>query len=323
MNKKQNIQHLEIVFSVILVILVSIYFCYSQKSIGIIERFNQYKIFNMYENNDTNENTHNKKIALCFLIYDKINNEQLWYDWLKNVDTQKYTIYIHYKNNKPLKYFEKYKLKDTIETSWGDISVVLAQILILKKALTDANNMHFIWLSQSCIPLKSFEYTYNYLKLDKSYFNISPDEQVFPRANKCLKYIKKSKIKKHNMASIINRKHSELFVKNENNIKKWFKDIKNVDEIALLTVIYKNNLENELVLTPNIAAGSIIFAQWSDMSNYKLFSQSNKINDYTYKYICPEELDYLLNSNSLFGRKFEDKCGGLDQLNDKLLYLNK
>ena len=54
----------------------------------------------MYENNDTNENTHNKKIALCFLIYDKINNEQLWYDWLKNVDTQKYTIYIHYKNNK-------------------------------------------------------------------------------------------------------------------------------------------------------------------------------------------------------------------------------
>ena len=44
----------------------------------------------------------NKKIALCFLIYDKINHEQIWYDYLKNIDPNKYNIYIHYKTNKPL-----------------------------------------------------------------------------------------------------------------------------------------------------------------------------------------------------------------------------
>ena len=31
----------------------------------------------------------------------------LWNTFFENIDENKYTIYIHYKNNKPLKYFEK------------------------------------------------------------------------------------------------------------------------------------------------------------------------------------------------------------------------
>ena len=31
-------------------------------------------------------NTSPKKIAFCFLIYDKINNEKLWYDYIKGID---------------------------------------------------------------------------------------------------------------------------------------------------------------------------------------------------------------------------------------------
>lgn len=27
-----------------------------------------------------------KVLGLCFLIYDKINHEKLWYNWLRNVD---------------------------------------------------------------------------------------------------------------------------------------------------------------------------------------------------------------------------------------------
>ena len=273
-------------------------------------------ILNKNKNKNQNISTlnSNKKLALCFLIYDKINKEDLWYQYLKSVDKSKYNIYIHYKENKPLKYFESYKLKHNIETSWGDLSIVMAQIHILQEALKDPDNMHFIWLSQSCIPLKSFNNVYNTLDLQKSYYNICPDSQVFPRADRCLKYIQKSKVKKANMASIINRKHAELFVNNKSNIEKWFDKINNVDEIALITILYHYNLHNELVLTPNIAAGSIIFAQWSDMSNYKVFSKSKKINDYTYKHICNEELQYLIKSNSMFGRKFQLECTGLENL---------
>lgn len=264
----------------------------------------------------------NKKIALCFLIYDKINHEQIWYDYLKNIDPNKYNIYIHYKTNKPLKYFEKYKLQNCIETCWGCLSIVLAQNLILKEALKDPLNQHFIWLSGACIPIKSFNYVYNYLDAGKSYYNIMLDKQVFPRANYALNYIEKNKIKKANMASIINRKHAELFVNNEDNIKKWFKNINNVDEHAYISLLYHYNLENELILTDNLAAGAIIFAQWSDMENYKIFNKSIKENDYTYKYICSEELEYLINSNSLFARKFLPECKGINNLNNMLNNFN-
>ena len=258
----------------------------------------------------------NKKIALCFLIYDKINHEQIWYDYLKNIDPNKYNIYIHYKINKPLKYFEKYKLQNCIETCWGCLSIVLAQNLILKEALKDPLNQQFIWLSGSCIPIKSFNYVYNYLDVNKSYYNLSPSEGIFPRANYALNYIEKNNIKKANMASIINRKHAELFVNNDDNIKKWFKNINNVDEHVYISLLYHYNLKNELILTDNLAAGAIIFAQWSDMENYKIFNKSIKENDYTYKYICSEELEYLINSDSLFARKFTPDCKGLKNLNE-------
>ena len=51
------------------------------------------------------------KKLLCFLIYDKINNEELWYDFFKKIDKSKYSIYIHYKDNKKLNYFEDHKIK--------------------------------------------------------------------------------------------------------------------------------------------------------------------------------------------------------------------
>ena len=267
-----------------------------------------------YKESYTNYN--NKKIAFCFLIYEEINHEDLWYQFFKNIDKNKYNIYIHYKVDNPLKYFQSYKLKNTIETCWGCLSIVEAQNLILKEALKDEMNQHFVWLSDSCIPIKSFDYIYNYLDTNKSYFNISPDSQVFPRANNVLKYINKKKIKKASMPSIINKKHAELFVNNDENISNWFKDINNVDEIVYITLLYHNNLQNELVLTPNIATGAIIFTGWADMSNYKHFDKSklSKNQPNSYDYICPEELDYLVKSKSLFARKFNKKCGGLEPL---------
>ena len=50
-----------------------------------------------------------KKLGFCFLIYDKINLEELWNIFFKNIYKKKYNIYIHYKIDVPLKYFEEYK----------------------------------------------------------------------------------------------------------------------------------------------------------------------------------------------------------------------
>jgi hypothetical protein len=83
--------------------------------------------------------------------------------FFNKIDQNKYNIYVHYKIQTPLKYFEKYKLTNCIESKYADVSLVYAQNILLEEALKDENNQHFIFLSNSCVPLKNFEYIYNNL----------------------------------------------------------------------------------------------------------------------------------------------------------------
>ena len=144
------------------------------------------------------------------------------------------------------------------------------------------------------------------------------NEHIFPRANKVLKYIEKPYIKKASMCSILNKKHAKLFVKKEKNIKKWFKFTSVPDEMAYITLLHYYKLASELVLTQNIATGAIIFSKWPNMFNTKNFKNSiiKKKTPYAYTYICPEELNYIINSKSLFARKFVKGCTGLENLNN-------
>ena len=124
-----------------------------------------------------------KKIAFCFLIYDVINHEELWNLFFNNIDKNLYEIYIHQKFDKRLKYFDEYKLKNKIDTNYADPTLINAYNLLFKKAYEDGCDK-FVILSQACIPLKSFDYIYEFLiKNDNGYFNICPKEQCFPRAN--------------------------------------------------------------------------------------------------------------------------------------------
>lgn len=253
-----------------------------------------------------------RKIAFCFLIYDIINHEELWNIFFKNVDANLYNIYIHYKFNKPLKYFEKYKLNNCIPTKWGCISLVKAQNLMLQKAMKDINNKHFIFISNSCIPFKSFKYVYDNLNEKYSYFNIKPQTQCFPRCNNTLKFIDKMFIQKASQWCILNRKHTELMLKNLNYII-WFDYLGTVgDEHCYITNIYYHNLQNEIIATPNLANDATTFTNWKSL-NYKYPSEHELKN---YNEITEEELLYLLNSKCFFGRKFNVEC--YNYLNKKI-----
>ena len=87
------------------------------------------------------------KLAFIFLIYSTINHESIWYNFFKNVDKTRYNIYIHYKTDVKLEYFDEYKVKNIINTKYADISIVKAQNYMLKEALIDADNTHFIFLN--------------------------------------------------------------------------------------------------------------------------------------------------------------------------------
>ena len=242
-----------------------------------------------------------KKIAFLFLIYEVIHMEELWNIFFSNVDKNKYSIYIHYKYNVPLKYFEKYKITNCVPTEYADVSLVTAQNILLREALLDADNQHFIFVSNSCIPLKNFDTIYNTLDASVSYFNICPQSQCFPRCDSL--EIDKKYIQKQSQWCILNRKHSIIMVNDAKYID-LYKNIYAPDELVYITNIFINNMQHEIITTPNVSVGATTFTNWEGM-DYKYPCIHGLKN---YSFISQEEVNYLLDSKSLFGRKFNREC---------------
>jgi hypothetical protein len=250
-----------------------------------------------------------KKIAFCFLIYDQINNEELWDLFFKNIDSNKYTIYIHFKTQKPLKYFEKYKITNCIETKYENQTIPLAYNVLFRNAFkSDPDNYKFIIVSGSCIPLKSFDHIYTKLTNDDfGYFNVCPTKQCFPNCNSLLKIIENKYISKSHNWFILNRKLVEnlCFEESDKILKSSYTQVYAPAEYFYYTFIKVLNLESEIIITHNKSNDATTFTDWGDIGyKYELGRGGLKL----YKSINKEELLYLLNSNCLFGRKFTNDC---------------
>lgn len=243
-----------------------------------------------------------RKIAFCFLIYDIINHEELWNLFFNNIDPNKYSIYIHYKNSAPLTYFNKYKLKKRIQTKYADISLVQAQNVLLNEALKDPSNEHFILVSGSCIPVKPFNYIYETLNPEYSYFSNTSQNRCFPRCNDALKYVDRKYIYKTSQWCILNRKHASLMTTSRGYLK-WFSKIHAADEHCYITSIMYNNLQDEIYTETDPT-----YVDWC------------RGDPYNYNNISDEELLSLVSSKHLFARKFNKSCD-LSALKDHITTL--
>jgi hypothetical protein len=234
-----------------------------------------------------------RKVAFCFLIYDRINHESVWHDFFQTALPVQYAIYIHAKDKTSLLFFEKHKIP-SLETTYGDISIVAAQTRLLEAALQDPDVHHMIFLSQSCIPLKSFDLMYKYLDPTKSYFTQELQSACFPRCNSVS--LDKKYIQKQYQWCILNRKHAQLMVDHQEYMK-WFETIFAPDEHCYLTNLYVHGLEGEAVLA-NGKTGTT-FVNWEDET-----ASSPKI----YTHISQAELERLMKGPHLFARKFSPDC---------------
>jgi len=242
-----------------------------------------------------------KKIAFCFLIYDIINFEEYWHNFFKDIDPNKYSIFIHYKIDVPLKYLEKYKLDRCIDTKYGGVSLVHAQNKMLREAYKDKNNYKFVFVSQSCIPLKRFDYVYNFLTTDNlGYFNFFEVKPEFIKYNKLIKNINSNHLHKAAQWAILNREITEI-VKYDS-VTKYFEDIFASDEYAYITKIFEKRLDDQIHITYRSADGATTFSNRSHWLNYKYKNPSGLKN---YELISKEELTHIVKSPCLFGRKFE------------------
>lgn len=146
----------------------------------------------------------NNNIAFCFLLYDHVVHGKIWEQFFSsdNYPVKAYSIYTHLKTitDKTQNWVLKNKIQ-TIETAWCDKSLVYAWINMIKKALLDKNNKYFALLSGECIPLHTYDKTYEKItSVEKSRLGMYKDRKM-------------GNIDKADQWMILNRKHAKMLVK--------------------------------------------------------------------------------------------------------------
>lgn len=114
--------------------------------------------------------TENRKVAFMFLTPGALPFEELWDKFFQGHEGR-FSVYVHASKDRPL-HFSRYFINREVHSEkvdWGKISMVDAERRLLTYALKDPENQHFVLLSDSCIPLRDFDYVYNYLM----YTNVS------------------------------------------------------------------------------------------------------------------------------------------------------
>lgn len=156
------------------------------------------------------------KLAFLFLTITDINHENYWRDFFKGYEN-KYTIYVHAKEQVGNNWFKQFELPYKIENSWA--RTMRCQIGMLKEALKDPENQMFIYCSHNTIPLQSFDFIYNELiglKKTVFYYEKNPHMDAtnkrFYNPRRVLKPIPEDLQYKNTQWVILNRKHAEMMV---------------------------------------------------------------------------------------------------------------
>lgn len=97
-------------------------------------------------------------VALMFLTIGDVNNPDIWEGWLREANPASYDIYVHAKRKEDVQHrFFRNRHVETVPTKWGTVSLVKAHVNLLRAAIKNKRNKWFVLLSDSCLPMVSFE----------------------------------------------------------------------------------------------------------------------------------------------------------------------
>ncbi|XP_044465189.1 glycosyltransferase BC10-like isoform X2 [Mangifera indica] len=99
------------------------------------------------------------------------------------------------------------------KVDWGEASMIEAERILLRHALEDPYNERFVFMSDSCIPLYNFHYTYNYIMSTSTSFVDSFADTKQGRYNpKMAPVIPVHNWRKGSQWAVLTRKHAEVVV---------------------------------------------------------------------------------------------------------------
>lgn len=254
------------------------------------------------------------KIAFLFLTYIEPYSANLWENYLNNNIC---TTYCHSKYPDKCKnqLFINSQIQKHFNTSWGNISLVRTTLALLKEAVENNNNTHFILLSDSCIPLYPFNKLYN-LVTDLTQSNINITKQV--------KY-KNLFIKKHSQWIILTRNDVEKIIDPVNDFTDFFTEVfPPPDELYFsytldkLKIPYTTNMTTYVLWKRNLSKS--IFKKYvftKNTFNTNLCKNRPKENSWSHPVVFSHINKHIVDTCR------DEKCLFLRKINNKTIMTNE
>jgi hypothetical protein len=187
-----------------------------------------------------------QKIAFLFLTLDNPNFPKIWNSYFRG-NADKYRIYIHPKYPEKVSWKKNKIIKNLEQTAWGFIT--RAYIELLKEAFKDPDNYKFVTISESCIPIQSFDAFYKECISDPNSWikkmNLSKyDIENRIKIAKTTIHTKVPEIFIKNYARFcLNREHVELLLKKTEELN-FFHNMHVGDEFFLTVLNPLKNVRN-------------------------------------------------------------------------------
>ncbi len=228
------------------------------------------------------------KIAFLFLTKNDVYHETAWTNFFKNHEHQ-YSLYVHPKESVSKDSFFAHAVIDQREvTTWEN--TMRAEIALLREALKDQANTKFVFISESTIPLVSFDEVYDHM-LAHPHSEFKYEKNPHPWRV----FGNLSNTYKNPQWIVLNRKHAQLMVDDSYFIN-IFAQASFDNEHYPSTFLAHQNLLDEVVNKPTT------LAIWKEhLANPHLFKDLK--NDPYTKY-----LRRGIKKKYLFARKFAPTC---------------
>lgn len=163
------------------------------------------------------------KAAFLFLAREGLPLDLLWHPFFAGADDTggpSFSVYVHSRPGFVLDptttrspFFYGRQIENSVPVGWGEASMIEAERLLLRAALEDPANQRFVLLSDSCVPLYNFSYTYNYLMSSSKSFVDSFHDKKETRYNpKMSPTISEGRWRKGSQWITLIRKHAVVIV---------------------------------------------------------------------------------------------------------------
>ncbi|KAL6897902.1 hypothetical protein ACP4OV_006861 [Aristida adscensionis] len=165
----------------------------------------------------------NTKVAFLFIARNRLPLDLVWDAFFRGDKEGRFSIYVHSRPGFVLtrattrsRFFYNRQVNNSVQVDWGEATMIVAERVLLSHALKDPLNERFVFLSDSCVPLYNFNYTYDYIMSASTSFVDSFADTKAGRYNPRMDpIIPVENWRKGSQWAVLIKKHAEVVVYDE------------------------------------------------------------------------------------------------------------